>query len=80
MTVFTKEVDDQSLVESEFDYAKGGREPTMYSDNMAYRETRAGMTEIPKSGQLINMSDSIRATDISNFNSSGFAWSMTELK
>ena len=44
----------------------------MNSDNMAYRETRAGMTELPKPGQLINMSDSIRATDISNFNS-GFA-------
>jgi hypothetical protein len=50
MTVFTKEIDDASLVESEVDFVKATREPTMFSENIAYRETRVGMTELPKSG------------------------------
>ena len=46
----TKEIDDASLVESEIDFVKASRGETMFSENIAYRDTRVGMTELPKSG------------------------------
>ena len=50
ITVLTKEIDDASLVESEIDFVKALRGETMFSENIAYRDTRVGMTELPKSG------------------------------